>query len=189
MCRNSGAMCFSIYVENDQCPTVSKKLVCFLRIPIFVFLVGLRTEKLYVEQQSVRWWDWRIWMDPGEVNEWLPTTIKNSTSTRQTWWRSSPPFIMDGRHPERPPQREAQPISSADSGESSVAARWSWAAPGLSSGRFVVAAAALGILWIRTISLKMSSNSLFRSIKEEVWWGHTGRVGIRAWEGYRRLMQ
>ncbi len=54
-----------------------------------------------------------------------------------------PPFIMDGRHPERPPRRAAQPVSSADSGERSVAARRSWAAPGLSSGRFVVAAAAI----------------------------------------------
>ena len=53
-----------------------------------------------------------------------------------------PPLLMDGRHPERPPRRSAQPISSADSGEHSVAARRSWAAPGLSSGRFVVAAAA-----------------------------------------------
>ena len=26
--------------QIDQCPTVSKKLVCFLRIPIFVFLRG-----------------------------------------------------------------------------------------------------------------------------------------------------
>ena len=50
---------------------------------------------------------------------------------------------MDGRHPERPPRRAAQPISSADSGERSVAARRSWAAPGLSSGRFVVADAAI----------------------------------------------
>ena len=41
---------------------------------------------------------------------------------------------MDGRHPEQPPQRTAQPISSADSGERSVAARRSWAAPGLSRG-------------------------------------------------------
>ena len=58
---------------------------------------------------------------------------------------------MDGRHPERPPRRAAQPVSSADSGERSVAARRSWAAPGLSSGRFVVAAAAiyidLGRIW------------------------------------------
>jgi hypothetical protein len=44
-----------------------------------------------------------------------------------------PPFIMDGRHPERPPRLAAQP----------VAARRSWAAPGLNSGRFVVAAAAI----------------------------------------------
>jgi hypothetical protein len=56
-----------------------------------------------------------------------------------------PPFIMDGRHPERPPQRAAQPISSADSGERSVVARRSWAAPGLSSGRFASAAAAITI--------------------------------------------
>jgi hypothetical protein len=27
-----------------------------------------------------------------------------------------PPFITDGHHPERPPRRAAQPISSADSG-------------------------------------------------------------------------
>jgi hypothetical protein len=52
-------------------------------------------------------------------------------------------FIMDGRHPERLPRRAAQPISSADSGERSVAARHSWAAPGLSSGSFVVAAATI----------------------------------------------
>jgi hypothetical protein len=52
-------------------------------------------------------------------------------------------FIMDSRHPEWLPQRAAQPISSADSGERSVAARWLWSAPGLSSGRFVVADAAI----------------------------------------------
>ena len=54
-----------------------------------------------------------------------------------------PPFITDGRHPERPPQRAVQPISSPDSGERSVAARWLWAALGLSSGRFASAAAAI----------------------------------------------
>jgi hypothetical protein len=58
-----------------------------------------------------------------------------------------PPFIMDGRHPEQPPRRAAQPISSADSGECSVAARWSWAALGLSSRRFVVAATASYIVF------------------------------------------
>jgi hypothetical protein len=46
---------------------------------------------------------------------------------------------MDGRHPEQPPRRAAQPISSAESGERSVAARRSWAAPGLSSGRLAAA--------------------------------------------------
>jgi hypothetical protein len=40
-------------------------------------------------------------------------------------------------------KRAAQPISSADSGERSVAARWLWAAPGLRSGRFASAAAAI----------------------------------------------
>ena len=65
------------------------------------------------------------------------------TKQRQRWRTSAASFIMDGRHPERPPWRVAQPISSADSGERSVAARRSWAAPGLSSGRFVVAAAAI----------------------------------------------
>ena len=50
---------------------------------------------------------------------------------------------MNGRHPERPPLRAAQPISSEDSGGRSVAARWLWAAPGRSSGRFVVAAASI----------------------------------------------
>ena len=65
------------------------------------------------------------------------------TKQRQRWRTSARVFIMDGRHPERPPRRAAQPISSADSGERSVAARRSWAAPGLSSGRFVVAAAAI----------------------------------------------
>ena len=40
---------------------------------------------------------------------------------------------MDGRHPERQPRRAAQPISSADSLERSVAARWSGAAPGMSA--------------------------------------------------------
>ena len=73
------------------------------------------------------------------------------TKQRQRWRTSAASFIMDGRHPERPPRRAAQPISSADSGERSVAARRSWAAPGLSSGRFVVAAAAiyidLGRIW------------------------------------------
>ena len=73
------------------------------------------------------------------------------TKQRQRWRTSARVFIMDGRHPERPPRRAAQPISSADSGERSVAARRSWAAPGLSSGRFVVAAAAiyidLGRIW------------------------------------------
>jgi hypothetical protein len=54
-----------------------------------------------------------------------------------------PPFIIDGHHPERPPRRAAQPISSADSGGRSVAARWLWAMPGLSSGRFVVAATSI----------------------------------------------
>ena len=62
-----------------------------------------------------------------------------------------PPFIMDGRHPEWLPRRAALPISSVDSVERSVAARRSWAAPGLSGGRFVVAAASitlhLGRIW------------------------------------------
>ena len=84
----------------------------------------------------------------------LPLKIYSAilhTKQRQRWQTSAASFIMDGRHPERPPRRAAQPISSADSGERSVAARQSWAAPGLSSGRFVVAAAAiyidLGRIW------------------------------------------
>jgi hypothetical protein len=43
------------------------------------------------------------------------------------------------------------PISSADSGERSVAARWLWAAPGLSSGCFASAAAQQFTLYIGRI--------------------------------------
>jgi hypothetical protein len=64
------------------------------------------------------------------------------TKQRQQWCTDACLIHMDGRHPEWPPRRAALPISSADSGERSVAARRSWAALGLSSGRFVVAATA-----------------------------------------------
>ena len=65
------------------------------------------------------------------------------TKQRQRWCTDPASLIMDDRHTERQPRRAALPISSVDSGERSVAARRSWAAPGLSSGRFVVAAAVI----------------------------------------------
>jgi hypothetical protein len=83
--------------------------------------------------------------------EWTVCNFENSLSPTHFFWRthtntrqnngndgvpSSSPFIIYGRHPERPPRRAALPISSADSVERSVAARWSGAAPELSSGRF-----------------------------------------------------
>jgi hypothetical protein len=63
--------------------------------------------------------------------------------TSQRWCTEPASFIMDGRHPEWLPRRAAQPISSAHSGERSVAARWSGAAPGLSSGRFAAVVTAI----------------------------------------------
>ena len=67
-------------------------------------------------------------MDPGTsffLAGALPLKIYSAisqTKQRQRWRTSARVFIMDGRHPERPPRRAAQPISSADSGERSVAA-------------------------------------------------------------------
>jgi hypothetical protein len=51
---------------------------------------------------------------------------------------TSASFIMDGRHPEPPPRRAAHSISSADSGERSVAARRSWVAPGMSAAALLL---------------------------------------------------
>jgi hypothetical protein len=65
---------------------------------------------------------------------------KHKTKQRQRWCTDTCLIHMDDRHPEWQPRRAALPISSADSGKRSVAARRSWVAPGLSSGRFVVAA-------------------------------------------------
>ena len=65
---------------------------------------------------------------------------------RQRWCtRPLPPFIMDGRHLQSGRRdASAQPISSADSGERSVAQRGGHGRqPGLSSGRFVAADAAI----------------------------------------------
>jgi hypothetical protein len=82
-----------------------------------------------------------LWTVCNFENSLSPTHFfwRTQSNTRQNnlrWVPSSSPFIMDGRHPEWPPRRAALPISSADSGACSVAARWSWAASGLSSGRF-----------------------------------------------------
>ena len=55
------------------------------------------------------------------------------TKQRQRWCTDPASLIMNGRHPEWPPRRAALPISSLDSGQRSVAARRSGAAPGLSA--------------------------------------------------------
>ena len=67
------------------------------------------------------------------AREHLLITHKHKRKQRQQWRTSVASFIMDDRHPERQPRRAALPISSADSGQRSVAARWSWAAPGMSA--------------------------------------------------------
>jgi hypothetical protein len=78
-------------------------------------------------------------MDPGR-SEWTGAGTRQifwrtqtQAENKATWRMSAASFIMDGRHPERLPRHAAQPISSADSGECSVAARRSWSAPGLSA--------------------------------------------------------
>jgi hypothetical protein len=79
-----------------------------------------------------------VWT-PGEVNERVPgrarffSARKHKRKTSQRWRTVAHLVHHDGRHSERQPRRAAQPISSADSGERSVAARWSWAAPGMSA--------------------------------------------------------
>ena len=55
------------------------------------------------------------------------------TKQRQRWCTDPASLIMNGRHPEWPPRRAALPISSLDSGQRSVAARRSGAAPGMSA--------------------------------------------------------
>ena len=60
------------------------------------------------------------------------TQVENKNKATMVY-RPPPPFIMNGCHPELPPRRAAQPISSADSGGRSVAARRSWMAPGMSA--------------------------------------------------------
>jgi len=83
---------------------------------------------------------------------------QNSTQNKATMVNCPPPpFIMNGRHQERPPRRPAQSISSADSGERSVAARWSWAARGLSSGRFAVAGTCFCTVWGRILEIPPQS--------------------------------
>ena len=83
---------------------------------------------------------------------------QNSTQNKATMVnRPPPPFIMNGGHPERPPRRPAQSISSEDSGERSVAARWSWAAQGLSSGRFAVAGTCFCTVWGRILEVPRQS--------------------------------
>jgi hypothetical protein len=80
-----------------------------------------------------------LWTPPGtrmngfrDAPDFLAHT-NTSGKQRQPWRTSAASFIMDGRHPQRRPRRAALPISSADSGERSVAARWSWVAPGMSA--------------------------------------------------------
>ena len=71
----------------------------------------------------------------------LPLKIYTATMV----YRPLPPFIMDSRQIQSGRRdASAQPISSADSGERSVAQRGGHGRqPGLSSGRFVVADAAI----------------------------------------------
>ena len=58
---------------------------------------------------------------------------KHKRKQRQRWCTDACLIHMDGRHPEWPPRRAALPISSADSGGRSMAARRSWVAPGMSA--------------------------------------------------------
>jgi len=46
------------------------------------------------------------------------TTVKTPPNKATMVNRPPLPFIMNGRHPERPPRRPAQPTSSADSADS-----------------------------------------------------------------------
>ena len=59
--------------------------------------------------------------------------LKHKRKTTATWCTDDCLVHHDGRHSERQPRRAAQPISSADSGGRSVAARRSWMAPGMSA--------------------------------------------------------
>ena len=107
-----------------------------------VILIHEQSYKCRVGTKIGAWTTGEDYFWPGALPLKIYSAILH-TKQRQRRQTSAASFIMDGRHPERPPRRAAQPISSADSGERSVAARRSWAAPGLSSGRFVVAAAAI----------------------------------------------
>jgi hypothetical protein len=82
------------------------------------------------------------------------------TKQRQRWCTDPASLIMNGRHSEWPPRRAALPISSVDSGQRSVAARRSGAAPGLSSGRFVVAATAIYSVYRSDIGYTPSINRM-----------------------------
>ena len=94
---------------------------------------------------------------PG-IEFWTRKQRQNSTQNKATMVnRPPPPFIINGRHPERPPRRPAQSISSADSGERSVAARWSLAARGLSSSRFAVADTCFCTVWGRILEVPRQS--------------------------------
>jgi hypothetical protein len=75
---------------------------------------------------------WRRFFCRGacRLNFWRTQTQDKTTATMVTDPAS---FIMDGRHPEWQPRRAALPISSVDSVQRSVAARRSWAAPGMSA--------------------------------------------------------
>ena len=88
---------------------------------------------------------------------------------------------------ERPPSRAAardaaQSISSADSGERSVAARWSWAAPGLSSGRFFVAATAIYSVFRRNLEIPHQSAGGVFSRGSVVPYMHRISLGIVGFE-------
>jgi len=96
------------------------------------------------------------------VDKICPLPLKNGrgfrTQNKATMVNHPPASFSYEWLPSRAAARDAaQSLSSADSGERSVAARRSWAAPGLSSGRFFVAATAIYSVFRRNLEIPHQS--------------------------------